>query len=327
MQYILLTGHRKSGTSLLHKLFDGHPQLNVYPVDLSFLYAFFPRWTSNSSFNQNDRIERFKLVLEKSTSEFQGFQISPKINSFDVERFWDIIFSIKNPSTLEHPFEIIDLVSHAYCEYAELDAELPFVFKETSQVVNLREMLKHHTDIKCLQIVRDPRDNYAAIKKGVSSYYVRMNEGYKESLASLVNRVYVDLKTAADLISRNDKNFFSIHFENLVTNPKHSSLSFCKSLNIEWSPCFLEPTFLSTPYLGNSFSSPEIKGISSKNVGSWRSEITLTEARIIEFYLGDLMKIWGYDVDSTIDEQLEAVSSFYHWHNERYFFNDSFSIK
>ena len=37
MQFKILTGHRKSGTTLLHKLFDGHPDLNVYPVDRCYL--------------------------------------------------------------------------------------------------------------------------------------------------------------------------------------------------------------------------------------------------------------------------------------------------
>ena len=35
-------GHRKSGTTLLANLLDGHPQLAVYPVDLVLLYAYFP---------------------------------------------------------------------------------------------------------------------------------------------------------------------------------------------------------------------------------------------------------------------------------------------
>ena len=43
---ILLTGHRKSGTSMLHRLFDGHPTVNNYPVDIS-LYGLF---TENNKF-------------------------------------------------------------------------------------------------------------------------------------------------------------------------------------------------------------------------------------------------------------------------------------
>ena len=40
--FIFLTGHRKSGTTLLKSLIDGHPDINVYPTDLTLLYAYFP---------------------------------------------------------------------------------------------------------------------------------------------------------------------------------------------------------------------------------------------------------------------------------------------
>ena len=46
-ELFILTGHRKSGTSMFHRLFDGHPDINLYPVDLSILYAYFPCFTSD----------------------------------------------------------------------------------------------------------------------------------------------------------------------------------------------------------------------------------------------------------------------------------------
>ncbi len=42
---IFLAGHRKSGTSLLHMLFDGHPSLMAYPTDLTVMYAYYPHYT------------------------------------------------------------------------------------------------------------------------------------------------------------------------------------------------------------------------------------------------------------------------------------------
>ena len=34
----------------------------------------------------------------------------------------------------------------------------------------------NNSNLKMLQIIRDPRDNYAAIKAGVSSYYKKIGE-------------------------------------------------------------------------------------------------------------------------------------------------------
>ena len=44
---IFLTGHRKSGTTLLHSLFDDHPDIDVYPTDFTFFYSYFPYFTEN----------------------------------------------------------------------------------------------------------------------------------------------------------------------------------------------------------------------------------------------------------------------------------------
>ena len=41
-QTIFLTGHRKSGTTLLKSLLDGHPKISSYPTDLTLMYSYFP---------------------------------------------------------------------------------------------------------------------------------------------------------------------------------------------------------------------------------------------------------------------------------------------
>jgi len=53
MKIFFITGHRKSGTSLLNKLFDNHEELNVYPTDISILYAFFPQFSER--YNKNTK--------------------------------------------------------------------------------------------------------------------------------------------------------------------------------------------------------------------------------------------------------------------------------
>ena len=45
MKYIILTGHRKSGTTMLHKLFVGIELISAQLISL--YYAFYPYWTYN----------------------------------------------------------------------------------------------------------------------------------------------------------------------------------------------------------------------------------------------------------------------------------------
>lgn len=183
MQFILLTGHRKSGTTLLHKLFDGHPQINIYPVDLSLLYAFFPCWTKSENDGHLLK-ERISLIIRKSSDAIEGKPISRKVKEFRSNEFLDLLWKRNKPDRLVRPASIMAAVAESYCEYADLDPAQPFLFKETSQLVNFQGMIDDGLDVKMIQIIRDPRDNYAAIKAGVANYYSKMGEDESESLAS-----------------------------------------------------------------------------------------------------------------------------------------------
>lgn len=65
----ILTDHRKSGTSLLHRLLDGHPYLNVYPVDLSVLYAYFSCYTNNQGLSTSFLKKKIKISIRKKFNE------------------------------------------------------------------------------------------------------------------------------------------------------------------------------------------------------------------------------------------------------------------
>ena len=54
---LLITGHRKSGTTLLTSLFDKSSEFLVYPPDITLLYTFFPNYINKKiSFAQKKKI-------------------------------------------------------------------------------------------------------------------------------------------------------------------------------------------------------------------------------------------------------------------------------
>ena len=65
MKTLFITGHRKSGTTLLTSLFDGHDDFVVYPTDLSLMYAYFPNF-NNNNYSFKVKKGRIKKILEKS---------------------------------------------------------------------------------------------------------------------------------------------------------------------------------------------------------------------------------------------------------------------
>lgn len=325
MKYIMITGHRKSGTTLLHKLFDNHPSLNVYPVDLSLLYAFYPCWSSVDN-HVEEKKARFSLVLLKSISHFDGIQVSKTESSFDAQKFVDFFWSEYEIEALHKPSSIIASVAEAYCKYTNLDQSLPFVFKETSQAINFRGLIDDGLEIQCVQIIRDPRDNYAAIKAGVRAHYSKMNEDENESLASVLNRARLDLELAKIILNDPDYRFTTVRFEDLIYAPRKQMERLSKFLGVDWSDCFLCPTFLGRGFSGNNHDGTRFSGISDKNVGRWVERISPYEAAVIEGWMNQVMIDWGYKAVFENSDHLRALEQFYAWYNCRYFYRDSFGM-
>ena len=68
------------------------------------------------------------------------------------------------------------------------------VFKETSLGLFIEKMSKWLKDIKFIQIVRDPRDNFSSMKSGYKKYYKKTNntnmKSVKEYYIWLNNKFY-----------------------------------------------------------------------------------------------------------------------------------------
>ena len=97
-------------------------------------------------------------------------------------------------------------------------------------------------------------------------------------------------------------------------------------LQIEWHNNLISPTFLGGKFTGNNHSGDKFQGISSSNVGRWKERISKNEACIIEGWLADIMTYWGYKLEYSHDDHVNALSDFYAWYNCKYFFSDSFTV-
>jgi hypothetical protein len=318
---IVLTGHRKSGTSVFHKLFDGHPHIYVYPTDICVLYAYFPYFTTLHKTNPSELKTRLKLVLIKSLSKIYDL-LKGQIN---IEHFADNVCNdLKDDELLSKEKVIFSIANNWIKHYYKSQVKKPFLFKETSQSVFFHEFLSFNTEIKMISLVRDPRDNYAAIKAGVKRHYSKLNENELESLASVINRARMDLLSAKNNQLEFESDFMALKFEELTSNAWDIMQSVARFLEIDFSDTLLEPTVLDTNYKGNSHEGIIFKGLSAENVGKWSLRITEDEAKIIEYWLLDVMQHWGYETKYSINDAEKCFADFYNWYNSRYFYRDSF---
>jgi len=324
LDMIFLTGHRKSGTTMFHKLFDGHPGITVYPADMSLLYAYFPCFTNSEDFSENDlkiRIEKVLKTTLNRAKERDGLSNSVLNINFFVEKFWTYL----EGKNIRSRCDIISAVAEAWYESTQESKKKPFVFKETSQAIHFFEIINEIPKCKFINIVRDPRDNYAALKAGVEKYYLSFGEGEKETLSSLINRARMDMMVA--LLYQRDfpDQFLALRFEDLTANSENEMKKVAMFSGIKFDECLLQPTLFGKLYAGNSHNGKKFSAISDQNVGQWKNRISDFEAQIIEFWLGDIMEQWGYKREFPQKKCAESFGEFYKWYNCRYFFYDSFA--
>ncbi len=321
-QTFILTGHRKSGTSLFHRLFDGHNEICLYPVDISILYAYFPCFTKGKELSNEELRQRLNLVIKNSLGKKKSYLEEAELN---IDRFIDILNHNLENQNLRNKKAVIQTIQESWIQIASSSDNLvPFVFKETSQSVFFQSFKQEIPNLKMISIIRDPRDNYAALKAGVSKYYSRLGENEKATLASLINRVKMDLKSAILNQKLYPDSFLAIKFEELVFSPEKTMRKVSSFLNISFLPTMLIPTFTNKEYKGNSHDGKQFLGISQENVGKWPQRISKEEAMIIEYWLEEVMNIWQYPLKYKQSDSQNIFSDFYEWYNCNYFYHDSF---
>jgi len=317
---IFICGHRKSGTTMFHNLFDGHPELLVYPSDLNLLYAYFPTYLLPQYSNEERKQRLNKILFDDLNNDLKSNMLYDKL---DVDKFRARFF-LKLSDDFTDMKHIINTFIFAFSDVSDGAGKIP-VIKETSIEIYASEIFTWFPDAKFIHLLRDPRDNYAALKSGVAQYYSKLGENEKETLASLINRAKIGMETGVYNLNKfGPKKYKMLKFEALIQNPEQEMKSVAEFMNINFESSLLAPTKLNSQTSGNNFEGNKFFQISAKNVGRWQERITDFEAQIIEFHFETLMNKFGYPLKFQKDERVKAAAEFYKWQNYRYFYNDRF---
>ena len=313
---LFITGHRKSGTSMLNNLFDGHDDFLVYPNDISIFYGYYPNFIGKK-FSFMIKKKRLLNVISKSLKNVSNNK------NFDKNLFIKSIEKSINKKNIDKIKEIFKLIIKNFVQFSTKKNFKYIVIKETSMGMLLQEINKWFKKIKFIQIIRDPRDNYSSLNSGFEKYYKKNGESKKILLSSMINRASLDfkfIKINKDLLG--SKKFYYCKFEDIVTKPKNQLQKICKYLNINFSNKLLYPSVLGSKTKGNNFENKKLFKISKINVNNWKTRISKIEIEILEFYFQDIIKDFDYKKIKKINSK--SVRNYYTWLNKNFYFKDSF---
>ncbi len=322
MDKLFLCGHRKSGTTLLLNLLDGHPEIQTYPEDLCLMYGYFPHHIKMFSERDElkDRLDAvvFKMLERKASK--RGY-----LEKLPVDDFMREFYRVTPSEDLSDINIVLPSLLSSYANVSNQHGKKFLAVKETSLEIYVDEMLQMFPSAKFVQLVRDPRDNYAAIKSGVKSYYSKLGESELESLASVLQRARIGLKCANMNRERlGDDRYHIIRFEDLVTDLQTEMSKLCRFLGLREDDALLAPTTFGVPQSGNNHEGRAFYQVSNANVGQWKNRISDEEAQLIEFFMSNEMQLFDYKRSYADSDCSQALSDYYKWSNYRYFYRDSF---
>jgi hypothetical protein len=323
-RYLFLGGHRKSGTTMLLNLFDGHPGCCVYPTDISVLYGYFPVWTAEGH-STDERLARLDLVVFGTLRKVRlrhGLH-----DRLPVEAMREHFFGRLDNGRLDEVDVVIRQIIDSYRAVTRQPvSERPVVvIKETSLEIYARELAGLFPGARFVQLVRDPRDNMGALRAGAQKRYKQIGESEPQILASLIHRAGLGLRLIDDnRRALGEDHFQTVLFERLTEDPAAVLDSMCAFTGLEHSPGMPTPTVMGVSTIGNNYDGEAFRNVTARNVGRWRDRISLFEAQVIEFHLGELMEQHEYRRELDPGECARAAAEFYKWMNYQYFFKDAF---
>jgi hypothetical protein len=285
---IFICGHPKSGTTLLRALLDSHPQLLVYPDETFFFRGFLPE-IRNLSFDEKLSLAQ-RYILHFFTSPLTS-EVENPIDGRDSYVMYaeacEAMRQILKPESFRHNGDLLYAAIYAFGQVHKL------VSSETLYWVEKTPYNEHFASIiyawwpeaRCIQVVRDPRDNYATYHRKHSGLAVEeFTESWKASLKAGIH----------NLEKFGTQRYLIIRYEELIQNPKGKLGEIIAFLGIRDADTLRTPTNKGVLWEGNSMFADRFSAISSKPLGRWKSVLSSEEIGVIELVCGNWMKRMGY---------------------------------
>jgi len=316
-QPVFLSGHRKSGTTLLVMLFDGHPCLLTYPADSGFFYLYYPLW-NDPSYTKDQKISRMiEKVIGSLRIEISKLpQAKQDIISFPFSEFEKVFrdTAFRTECTPRHMLESLMLSFREMVDVSDL--LLGFVEKTSSSEIYVSDIVDWFPNARFIHLLRDPRDNWASLRSGWEKKYQHQNDSLSILLQSMIDRGRLAFEFAKKNSSiYGSKIYKVIRYEDLAFKPTDVLKDICNFLGVEFVPEMYRPTIFGLPWKGNNFDGLVFDGISYKNVNRWKKRVPENESALIEFHFGEYMEQFGYEREMGDCLCAAAAKEQYKWYN------------
>ena len=299
---LFLCGYMKSGTTLLLELLDSHPELITLPGDSFFKdRRFLVGDDSAATYAETTRNRWLRRIINPTGQApfwLFGKQAKPYV---DFMSHYDQWMKIVDDPARGHLLST--LLAFNSANPAGPPRPKMWVEKTPGNEFDIKRILHYFPRAKFLHIIRDPRENYASVK--------RLYQTRKWDWNPLLFARKVAESCRLSVENQNqlgEDRYFVIQYEALTENPRDTLEQVCEYLGIAWSDCLLKPTINHIPAQSNTmYSDRRVTGtIRPTKKNKWIDTLNKREKRAILNVANDVRGA-GYDWNvSTKDRILHS---------------------
>jgi hypothetical protein len=280
---ILILGAQRSGTSLLSRMLNQHPEIGVpqeshvynHFYDIRYLYG-------DLALRRNQRL------LLKDIVSFGDVRLwSPALDIEDVDR------NISGSGF----GAVVDAMMRSW---ASKQGKSSWGEKTPSHIDFVDPILGHFRDIKVVHIVRDPRD--------VCLSMIRARFGPKNHFAAAIAWSKY-LSKVRDLKERYAKTkIIEVRYEELLASPETVLKDLCTRLGVEYVDAMLQFYDDEHPYNTDKTNLENLRRtLMIDNTGKWRREFSERAIATIECIAEVSMTEYGYSLSAERLPEISAV--------------------
>lgn len=259
---VLIVGCRRSGTTLLRTILEGHPELLVHPAEPQFILELYQHYGFG-------RINADAAVEHIVKHPYRAPAVTRKALAGDVA-----------PSDLRH------LVYRYIATWSDGHNQKCVVLKDPALVffLDVADMLFSDCDV--IHIVRDPRAN-------VSSQRRRWPQFSVLTCAMHWRRA---VREARAWGRHHPDRYMEVQYEALVQDPETSIRELCQFLSLPYLQdlaVFRQPARVYESGVATKtilFTEPD-----ASRIHAWRNRLNCDDIQLIEMLCSDEMKQWKYE--------------------------------
>ncbi len=263
-------GCGRSGTSLLSRMLNQHPNLAV-PYESHLFNTFYPllHYYGDLSVTRN----RERLIRD--------------ILSIEVMRDWDPGLTFQEISKLVKKNNFHGIFDAIMIAWASKNNKIRWGEKTPSHIDYWEKIVDYWPAVKIVHIVRDGRD--------VALSLMNARFGPKTVYASA--RYWKRYLDKVEILKRNypEDQIYSIKYEELIDNASEVLKGVCGFLGEEYSPLMLEFYTNDAPYRTDNENRKNLmKPVLKDNKNKWATKMSENEIRFFENAAGNYLELYGY---------------------------------